>query len=279
MKIYLAGKVSGEDWRAPILGQSLRALSSAQWSRWDWSHWPVCDTGRGLEYTGPYVYDDHCATEGHEIAYGDKDRDACRAWVTRECFAAIRRSDLVLAWLNEDDAHGTLVEIGYAKGIGVPVVVGHPLDREIPWFAGQCGLYDTMGFPNAEAMFSVVVNAWAKGPHGLAPFINAWRQKRDGTATLFAPQPQPDPGSVYFIQQGAAGPIKIGFSDRPERRVAQLQTSTPERLRILATMPGSKQTEGSLHRRFARHRMQGEWFRPAQEILDFVASQIARPVR
>ena len=49
-----------------------------------------------------------------------------------------------------------------------------------------------------------------------------------------------------------------------------MQTASPRRMRILAIMNGSYQTESGLHQLFARHRARGEWFRRHDEIEYFI---------
>jgi hypothetical protein len=48
---------------------------------------------------------------------------------------------------------------------------------------------------------------------------------------------------VYFIQDGNHGPVKIGLSNRPVRRAAQLQTGNPEELLLRHVIPGDRRTE------------------------------------
>jgi hypothetical protein len=64
---------------------------------------------------------------------------------------------------------------------------------------------------------------------------------------------------IYFIV--AKNYVKIGCSEDPEIRLKELQTSNPNKLKLIATMPGSFQTESELHCVFARFRARGEWFR------------------
>jgi hypothetical protein len=74
---------------------------------------------------------------------------------------------------------------------------------------------------------------------------------------------------IYFIQSGESGPIKIGRSDEPERRLAEMQTSHPETLRLLATCPQGANQERRLHLTFQhlRLRRNGEWFKAAPDLL------------
>jgi len=74
------------------------------------------------------------------------------------------------------------------------------------------------------------------------------------------------PTRIYFI--GADdGPIKIGISASPKSRLTALQTASPFRLRLLAIRVGDVLTERDYHRRFAAHRLHGEWFERAPELL------------
>jgi excisionase family DNA binding protein len=77
-------------------------------------------------------------------------------------------------------------------------------------------------------------------------------------------------GFVYFLA-AIDGPIKIGFARDVSERLAALQIANPHPLRLLASLPGTVRLERALHRRFAEHRLRGEWFRPAPELLECVA--------
>lgn len=79
---------------------------------------------------------------------------------------------------------------------------------------------------------------------------------------------RPIPGSfVYFIQCGEAGPIKIGLSRCPNRRLAQLQTAHSEPLRLLHAEPGDRVDEEGMHAWFAHARIRGEWFHPTIRLI------------
>jgi hypothetical protein len=72
----------------------------------------------------------------------------------------------------------------------------------------------------------------------------------------------------YFIQKGTDGPIKIGKTKgRPLVRLAQLQTKSVERLRLLGCV---RAKEKNLHLLFHRHLISGEWFEPHRDILRYV---------
>jgi hypothetical protein len=75
---------------------------------------------------------------------------------------------------------------------------------------------------------------------------------------------------VYFVQQGAEGPIKIGFSSNILLRMERLQTANSEELRLLLRLPGSQVEEHGLHRKFLLSRIRGEWYRPTPDLLAFI---------
>lgn len=82
--------------------------------------------------------------------------------------------------------------------------------------------------------------------------------------------------TVYFARAGTDGPIKIGFtSGDPAARIAKLQTGCPWPIALLGTMPGSTEDEARLHVIFAAHRVEGEWFAPADEVLTGVEALLA----
>lgn len=80
------------------------------------------------------------------------------------------------------------------------------------------------------------------------------------------------PGFVYFVLGGPF--IKIGWSLKMKDRIAGLQTGNPYKLKLLATMPGSIDTEREMHERFAKHRAEGEWFRDCPEIRCFIEAML-----
>lgn len=79
---------------------------------------------------------------------------------------------------------------------------------------------------------------------------------------------------MYFIQGVDGGPIKIGVSLDPEERLRSLQTASPVRLRIIGLVRGGPSVEGAFHDRLARHRLHGEWFVDAPEVLAAIAEAL-----
>ncbi len=79
---------------------------------------------------------------------------------------------------------------------------------------------------------------------------------------------------IYFI---AAGDdlIKIGHTTSLRSRLRSLRTAHPKELQILLVIPGLRDDEQDLHRRFAEFRVGREWFKRCDPINDYIASQLA----
>lgn len=74
-------------------------------------------------------------------------------------------------------------------------------------------------------------------------------------------------GYVYFVQRGTDGPIKIGWSVNPRKRLSSLRSASAESLTLLKVEWTSRKRERQLHELLAEHRITGEWFHPAPEVL------------
>jgi Meiotically up-regulated gene 113 len=74
---------------------------------------------------------------------------------------------------------------------------------------------------------------------------------------------------TYALTDGRA--IKIGKSEsHPWVRLKDLQTGNPEELRLVAYTLAV--TEAEAHKRLARHRLRGEWFRLVPAVLQEIAT-------
>lgn len=79
---------------------------------------------------------------------------------------------------------------------------------------------------------------------------------------------------VYLIQAGENGPVKIGATTDPRKRLIGLQVGHYEVLRILAIIPDSVAREAQLHEWFKADHIRGEWFRFSDAIQTFAALAI-----
>lgn len=80
---------------------------------------------------------------------------------------------------------------------------------------------------------------------------------------------------VYFIQGIGGGPIKIGTSKDPRKRLAALQSGSPVALRLLAAIEGDERLEADLHVAFDDDRLHGEWFNNSENLVAFLGRILA----
>jgi hypothetical protein len=81
---------------------------------------------------------------------------------------------------------------------------------------------------------------------------------------------------LYLIREGESGPIKIGRSNDPWKRMDTLQSGNPRQLfMICAFRVGTTAhiVERNTHREFIAHRMLGEWYAPVDQLVDFAAAR------
>ena len=76
---------------------------------------------------------------------------------------------------------------------------------------------------------------------------------------------------VYFLQQDIDGLIKIGYTSGDINiRIKQFETGNPNQLKLLLVLEGGLELEKKLHERFHEFHERGEWFRPENELNDFI---------
>lgn len=96
---------------------------------------------------------------------------------------------------------------------------------------------------------------------------NEWVTLNRSASVAFARAPR-----VYLVQRDSDGAIKIGFCSDVVRRVRELRKGVEYEVSLLAVFPGDKPDELRLHARFRDFRIDGEWFRPEPQLLDFIDS-------
>ena len=82
-----------------------------------------------------------------------------------------------------------------------------------------------------------------------------------------------DQTRVYFIRESSVGAIKIGVSKHPKKRAKELQNHSLYVITLLATVDGGYSVEFLLHHLFAHAYIRGEWFRPVEELLAYIAKE------
>lgn len=146
-----------------------------------------------------------------------------------------------------------------AEYLGVSLITFDQMDRgghlPRPKMAGRVALWPRVALDEVQVPRKLV----ARDPKRDARFDQIAR------AVKYAA-----PGLVYVI--AIPGFIKIGFTSREvSKRMANIQTSSPHRIELLATMPGTRALETALHLQFADLSAHGEWFRREGEIEAWIA--------
>lgn len=75
------------------------------------------------------------------------------------------------------------------------------------------------------------------------------------------------PTLTYFIQPIEGGLIKIGSSKNPYQRLKTLQSHSPVPLEIILMVD---EPEVDLHHRFTQYQDHNEWYKPSEEILQYI---------
>lgn len=170
--VYLAGKITGTTWRDSIAPEWSRSRCDMSHQAWEdvglhvfvtascGVAYPIRCTGPffsisgGDHYAGPIEPGDHACGEYRLVRSRQDDWPYVettftdRPWVAAQAKAAIDACDLMFAWIDSPDCYGTLLEIGYALGVGKVVEVrfkrGVALDELwlTQYFAGG-GTFDT----------------------------------------------------------------------------------------------------------------------------------------
>lgn len=163
INIYLAGKVSANDWRHTLV-KELRDVCCEFGTNGLPDQWPVIKNGitKNMHYVGPYFIGcDHGCYHGKDshgygpgcgcdiieypkTTYDNHCPDAAREeYVVNQCRDAIERSDIVFAWIDDLTAFATIFELGIAIGNKKRVFLASPND-DMP-LLNKMSLFDTCG--------------------------------------------------------------------------------------------------------------------------------------
>lgn len=102
-----------------------------------------------------------------------------------------------------------------------------------------------------------------------------YRQEADAKARAWCARAR-----VYFVRFKSGDPtepIKIGVTANMRARMRVLQTASAYPIEVLATIVGDDNVEHRLHRKFAADRLNGEWFRPSEALIAYIASLTTEP--
>lgn len=79
-------------------------------------------------------------------------------------------------------------------------------------------------------------------------------------------------GTVYLIQRGAAGPIRVGYTRNLAECLRRLQAAHSEPLYVVFSKPGTRSLAQWMQTRWEAHRIRGDWFRPSPQIFMALAN-------
>ena len=112
-------------------------------------------------------------------------------------------------------------------------------------------------------------------------FVRSWAEKdakviTPGKRTInLNKETAKPPCYIYFILNCDSQAIKIGIAKNVKRRLKSLQTSSPSELKLLGTIKENnvnkaRKLEQSLHKRFKKLCIRGEWFKAKAELLQYI---------
>ncbi len=177
LKIYLAGKISQDDWRHSLIPhlQHMKVMPSEPWPA-------LGGMLFGHHYVGPFFYPcGHGCTNGpgsHGVSArsgqsceGEVEKPhmmgAYRSEVAARCIEGISRADLVFAWIDSGDCYGTIWELGVAAGmfnVDVKVTVCDGVDVSELWLPlshVSCDFdYHLLSYADAKTAFLETVGAF-----------------------------------------------------------------------------------------------------------------------
>jgi hypothetical protein len=76
-----------------------------------------------------------------------------------------------------------------------------------------------------------------------------------------------DSGYVYAVADGKH--IKIGWAKNLDKRLGELQISSPRDMRLLGSVIGFRHDERRIQERFSQYHVRGEWYRDVPSIREF----------
>jgi hypothetical protein len=162
--VYMAGKIAPDDWRTRIFGDRWAGVQYHEDQAFDLSY---VIAKPEFDYVGPFfIACDHCCGHGPashgmgasgdkqggcaSIAFGNDNDTAGSVFAIN--YQRMQKADVIFAYINETDCHGTLIELGMAFAMGKRIVVAFgtalsDYDRKELWMARKCASMVTYGTP------------------------------------------------------------------------------------------------------------------------------------
>jgi hypothetical protein len=141
--------------------------------------------------------------------------------------------------------------------------------------------YEARATPLAfrDALLNMARSALHTNPHNHAP--EGADQIRTGEQIRRGPYTYDGQTELLYFAQADDGPVKIGISSKPEKRLNELQVCNAHEVTLLGVFEVPRGHEKFLHAQLSQHRIRGEWFEPhadvwvAFEACEFVAEEVA----
>lgn len=207
-KIYMAGKISKNDWRhdyAYVRGCEPFTTWSTPFKNTDLltyvgPFFASCDHGCAHGNTLHAVRNTETGAEDGDCGFNNEnDDDGYRKRVHKASIERIDHSDLVIAVI-DDDAHGTIFEVGYAIASGKPVILVKGDNCKEAWFplasqnAGKvvlrlsvdAAVQEAERWASSEARFELQ-RSRCESPLEIAFFDEAWATQQLQTFDVNVP--------------------------------------------------------------------------------------------
>lgn len=181
LNVYLAGKISRNDWRFRIF--PIRNADTSHITQNPHPHQPVVD---GMRYVGPFFLAcDHGCFHGDSSHGRGADRlrwaepsnthlepDASRICYTldaaehtpqdvfQKCLKWLAEAEIVFAWVDAPSAYGTLVEVGIATALGIPVYLATSREAETRYNISREMWFAAAATGEQFRVFADVLEAW-----------------------------------------------------------------------------------------------------------------------
>lgn len=141
------------------------------------------------------------------------------------------------------------------------------IESRVPVESARKAWFDHKAFGTDMLVVEFLGLGWSRSTL-LKAFGPSGRRIGRRSATRHLNEGYVGPGDIYFVRAGDH--VKIGHSNNHQGRLSALQTGHHENLRVVGVVPGSQQDEKKMHKRFAKYRARGEWFKIEGELAAFL---------
>lgn len=288
--VYLAGKISGTSWRSsifPALGKQAR-LEACESDE----HRGVVEeviTGEAIagqfKYAGPWYFGTTSLPEilcaPHDIRYGEADAHGQRKSpdyrdIARFCRTWMSEAEAVFAWIDTTSICGTLIEIGWASTLHIPVMVAspfHSFDEKIRDMDFAFNLHHCPPADFWSRTGTSLEEAWAEFAQQAPKIIERNREvsrkchakalEDREIVRAYRSQAEQFTGNGYvYLIRAETGACKIGKSKNLNDRMKHFTVKLPFKTDFVHAIVcrDMSKTERDFHRLFEKQRINGEWF-------------------